>query len=118
LAPDGAVAGIVDWGQADAQHLAILDIAHWLLSLDLFTDRVELGGRVAARLAGRCWSPTEREWLRVAAGHCEPLSDRGVVLLTWLRHVTSNLVKSPAYTQSRVWMTRNVVPVLRQVDHE
>jgi Phosphotransferase enzyme family len=115
LTPDGLVTGIVDWGQADRVHLGVLDVAHWLLSLQDAGRHRELGARVTGRLQGRCWSEAERSWLLGAQQESEPLGEPLVLLMCWLGHVVSNLRKARAYSTSPIWLTRNVAPVLRQV---
>jgi hypothetical protein len=115
LAPDGTICGLIDWGQADDRHLGVVDTGLWLLSVDALAARRQLGVRVRSRLAGRCWSEVEEEHLRPTLDGEDALDPRTVLLLCWLHHVAGNLDKSPAYRASRVWMARNVRPVLRGV---
>ncbi|TQF73954.1 phosphotransferase [Rhodococcus spelaei] len=115
LADSGSVSGIIDWGRAHPDDLAVLDTTHWLLTSPVPGRRKEFGRRVADRLAAEsCWSPAETLMLH-SSQPADPLPARALLLLSWLRHVTDNLSKSQRYTSSPIWMHRNVIPVLRQV---
>jgi Phosphotransferase enzyme family len=115
VSADGRVIGIVDWGGAHEQDLSVLDLAFWLLTVSAPGQPREFGKRIAARLSSeRFWTPAESRLLGsltdgdLAAG-------RTLLLLAWLRHVSSNLGKSDRYGSSPLWLRWNVIPVLRQV---
>lgn len=110
LAHDGAVTGIIDWAQARGDDLAVLDIAHWLLTTDPHAGRRQLGRRVSDRLAATSWTPDELSRLPVGP---DQLPGRTILLLAWLRHAANNLTKSTRYARSPVWIRGNVDPVLR-----
>jgi len=115
---DGRVTGIVDWGEACAQDLPVLDIAFWLLTAPGPGQPREFGRRVAARLgSGQVWTPAEHRLLRSAAGRDLP-AGRTLLLLAWLRHVGSNLAKSERYGGNPLWLRWNVLSVLRQMTHD
>lgn len=111
----GAVCGVLDPGQAQERDLPVLDLAHWLLTLPGCDGRHPIGARVAARLgSGPGWSEDEMRFLSLAPGGGE-LPGPVLLLLSWLRHVDTNLVKSDRYRTNAVWLRRNVIPVLRKV---
>ncbi len=118
VSADGRVTGIVDWGGACEQDLPAADLAFWLLAVGAPGQPRELGQRVADRLSsGRFWTPAENRLLdSAAAGGLA--AGRTLLLMTWLRHVTSNLAKSERYASNPLWLRWNVIPVLRQVAHE
>lgn len=114
----GAVCGILDPGQAQERDLPVLDLAHWLLTLPGCDGGRPIGARVAARLgSGPGWSEDEMRFLSLAPGGGE-LPGPVLLLLSWLRHVDTNLVKSDRYRSNVVWLRRNVIPVLRKVPDE
>lgn len=114
----GAVCGVLDTGQAQDRDLPVLDLAHWLLTLPGAEGRRQLGARVTARLGtAECWSEDEIRFLSLAPGGGE-LPGSVLLLLCWLRHVDTNLVKSDRYRTNMIWLRRNVIPVLRKVPHE
>ncbi|HEX5512142.1 MAG TPA: phosphotransferase, partial [Actinomycetales bacterium] len=115
---NGHVCGVVDTAQTHQRGLPVLDLAHWVLTLPGDGGPTHLGARVAARLEqDRCWTESEMKFLRQAPGGDE-LPGRVMLLLTWLRHVDSNLIKSERYSNNPVWLRRNVLPVLRKVRDE
>jgi O-antigen/teichoic acid export membrane protein len=112
---NGKVSGVVDTAQTQQRGLPVLDLAHWVLTLPGDGGPEQLGARVATRLdQEQCWTDSETKFLLQAPGGGE-LSGRLVLLLTWLRHVDSNLVKSERYANNPIWLRRNVFPVLRKV---
>lgn len=114
----GVVSGVLDAGQAQERDLPVLDLAHWLLTLPGGDGPRPLGARVAARLgSGPGWSEDEMRFLSLAPGGAE-LPGPVLLLLSWLRHVDNNLVKSNRYRTNVVWLRRNVIPVLRKVPDE
>jgi len=108
LVTDGAVTGIVDWEGARADRLPELDLATLVITTRATTGILEFGEAVLA-LLDRPW--TEEELAVVAAGPNRDLDRATVVLLAWLHHVASNLAKSSAYADNRVWLVRNVLSV-------
>jgi aminoglycoside phosphotransferase len=114
----GHVCGVVDTAQTQQRGLPVLDLAHWVLTLPGDEAVDQLGARVASRLDHEpCWSQSETKFLLQAPGGGE-LPGRVVLLLTWLRHVDGNLVKSERYANNPIWLRRNVFPVLRKVRDE
>jgi Ser/Thr protein kinase RdoA (MazF antagonist) len=112
---DGRVTGIIDWAQASEHDLVILDLAFWMLTTPRPGEPHEFGARVAARLGKpEPWLPAETE-LMSGRSYNDPISGSALLILTWLRHVSDNLAKSERYTESPLWLRRNVAPVLRAV---
>ena len=115
VSADGRVTGIVDWGGAREQDLSVLDLAFWLLTVPAPGQPREFGKRIAARLSSeRFWTPTESRLLG-SLTDADLATGRTLLLLAWLRHVSSNLGKSDRYGSSPLWLRWNVIPVLRQV---
>ena len=115
--PDGArITGILDWDRAAPDELPLLDRVHLLLFARRLAQGGELGDAVAALLSGPGWTADERDLLTVpgypAAGDAG--WDRAVILLTWLRHVATNLaLETGGYRRKYWWLARNVATVLR-----
>jgi aminoglycoside phosphotransferase (APT) family kinase protein len=121
LAPRGdRVTGIVDWGAASADGLPVVDLLHLLLTARMRVERVSLGSVVTAALRGGVREPAERELLASAAWSWpEGAPDEtALVLLAWLGHVSSVMIKRPAYRSDRRWLEDNVGTVLRGVAPE
>jgi thiamine kinase-like enzyme len=113
---DGAsVTGIVDWDFAGSNELPVLDLLHLVVYTRTLVQRRELGGVVRNLVESEGWSPRELSMLR----SCDPQLSRdghyarAALLLSWLRHLASNLAQSDRYLHSHVWLARNVEPVLR-----
>lgn len=112
--PAGEVCGIIDWGESREDDLALLDPMTYLL-----VDRTRsLGRPLGTVVRDLCRAPVltdrERAVLELHGRSCpaDPLDVDVVALLAWLRHVANNLLKSPRYAASPVWIRRNVEPVL------
>ena len=117
VTPDAArVAGLVDWGLA-AIDLPQLDLIYLLLSVRSSIGKSELGRIVRDLLNGNDWSPEERALLRAEqqAIPDDPLAMRTLLLLCWLRHVSSNITKSEVYRNHLLWFHRNVETVLEAI---
>lgn len=116
VGPAGEVSAVLDWGQAEERDLPVLDLVHWLLSVPQANGERDYGTRVAQRLADvqGCWRPAEVAALR-RVSLIDPLPERALLLLGWLRHVSGNVAKSTRYAASPIWVRRNVLPVLREV---
>jgi O-antigen/teichoic acid export membrane protein len=104
------VSGIVDWEDARPVGLPECDLIHlWLTS-----QAGELG--VAVRRA--VLSPDNvRDGIgKLPVGRSNPqLSLAHLVLLTWLWHVTAELQRASRNRVGRLWLARNVKPVLKLV---
>jgi len=105
-----AIAGIVDYEWATPDALPQHDLLHLLIYTRMLTAGVELGIVVRALLEGRQWDPAEQRVLRLAP--VDAVTDRSMLLLFWLRHVSLSLIQTPHYARDRVWMARNVEHVL------
>jgi O-antigen/teichoic acid export membrane protein/aminoglycoside phosphotransferase len=113
---DGAVAGIVDWGQADPQGFPVIDVVIFQLLSEMTRTGREVGPIVLDRLArGRA---CDGELVRAQRDLGNDPVDAGtLVLLGWLQHVATNLAKAPKFAANPVWMRRNVMSVLRALPH-
>jgi aminoglycoside phosphotransferase len=114
----GEITGIVDWDMAAGQEHPMIDLVHLLLSTRLLLDKRELGDIIHPLLAGqKTWNNSESNILERA--QCQlpgaRVEMRTLLLLTWLRHVTSNLAKSPRYRTNWLWLTKNVHAVIRSL---
>jgi O-antigen/teichoic acid export membrane protein/aminoglycoside phosphotransferase (APT) family kinase protein len=96
MSPDGAkVRGIVDW-ERGTRGPPELDFLHLLITTRMSVERREMGAVIAELLENQ------------DGEHLEHMA-----LLAWLHHVSGNLAKCARYARSRVWVRRNVDPVLR-----
>lgn len=113
------VGGVIDWDWAAPDDLGVLDVVHLLASAHGEGSGRELGDLVASGLRGEAWCGNLRGLLEpslAASVPGEPLPDRALLLLFWLRHVTANLAQRPGYYRRNwVWKRRNVEAVLRAV---
>jgi aminoglycoside phosphotransferase (APT) family kinase protein len=115
VTPDGAsVTGIIDWDHSASKELPQLDLVLLLLSTRILVQRRELGDIIRELLIDNRWTAQERALLDNAhlALPGDALEVRPVVLLTWLRHVASNLSKSADYARHRLWVSKNIDGVL------
>jgi O-antigen/teichoic acid export membrane protein len=115
VTPGGtSVTGIIDWDQSAPKELPQLDLVLLLLSTRLLVQRRELGDIIRDLLRDDGWKPHEQALLDEAhlALPGDAVEMRPVVLLTWLRHVVSNLSKSTSYAKHRLWVAKNIDYVL------
>ena len=109
-APDvPAVTGLVDWENARPVGLPAADLLHWWLSV----RPEELGSTVASILATGASGPDLDDLAHLSTDHDVAVED--LVLLTWLWHVSDGLRRSSRNAVGRVWLRRNVRPVLQAV---
>lgn len=119
VASDGATAtGILDWDFAGEGEMPVIDLLHLLLYTRRLVEGGDLGGIVRDVLEGGAWSNDELSILRSASADLVGDAEyaRAAVLLYWLRHIAANMAQSAAYARSRVWLRRNVAPVLELFD--
>ncbi len=116
-APDsGKITGILDWDRAAPDELPLIDYIHLLLFARRRQQDRELGEIVIAFLAGDGWTADEEMVLNRSSWWSagDVAGDRAFILLTWLRHVTTNLAnKTDRYQTKWWWLAKNVVNVLR-----
>jgi O-antigen/teichoic acid export membrane protein len=118
VTPDGtSVTGIIDWDHSAQKELPQLDLALLLLSTRVLVQRRELGDVIRDLLKSDRWEPHEQTLLDEAysASPSDSIEMRPLVLLTWLRHVASNLSKSSYYVKHRLWINKNINGVLRYI---
>jgi Phosphotransferase enzyme family len=116
VTPDGGAAtGILDWDCAGEQEPLLIDLLHLVVYTRRPVERRELGGVVRELLRGGSWSDHELSLLESSGTSLEEEAElaRGALLLYWLRHLAANLLQSDAYASNRLWLRRNVDPVLR-----
>jgi hypothetical protein len=109
------VIGIVDWDQAKPEDLPYLDLVSYILSTRRLQENRELGEILVDVFREERWRPAEQElWDReaVVLGGSVP-SIWETLTLFWLRHVSSNLMKSRRYSYSPIWVINNYLKVLR-----
>ncbi|MEB8326832.1 phosphotransferase [Dietzia kunjamensis] len=107
--PPPVVTGIVDWENVMDPGLPDTDPVHWYLS----TRPVDLGSAVCGALD----DPGSLVRHFDSAGICLPnphLGPESVVMLAWLWHVANTLTRSTRTGPGRLWVARNVHPVLRR----
>jgi aminoglycoside phosphotransferase len=116
VTPDGeAATGILDWDCAGEEEPHLLDLLHLVVYTRRLVERRELGGVVRELLGGGSWSDRELSLLESSGTSVEKEADltRAALLLCWLRHLAANLLQSDGYASNRLWLRRNVDPVLR-----
>ncbi len=102
------VTGIVDWENARRVGLPDTDLVLWWLG----EQPVELGATVRSGLATSEWLNAELAALPVPLRNPQlPIVD--TVLLTWLEHVSAGLARATRNRLSRIWVARNVRPVVQ-----
>jgi len=111
----GATTGIVDWGQSRAADLAAIDPMTLLLVDRARRDGTELGRVVRDLCRGVPLTDDEETLLAVHRAACpaDAIDVDVLALLTWVRHVENNLLKSPRYRANPVWVYLNLETVLR-----
>jgi len=101
------VTGVVDWENAHAAGLPDVDLMHWWLS----TRPLELGFAVLQALADP--DAVRRGLAELSISLPNPqIALEHLVLLTWLGHVTAGMDRTSADHLGRVWLARNVKPIL------
>ncbi len=112
------VTGLVDWERSRHDGLPGADLAMFVLALRREATGAELGNLVLKAADGSLTLDSdEAAFLHGDADSGAvpggtPLSDRHLVLLAWLAHAESNLVKGERYRVSRRWLRRNVIAVV------
>jgi hypothetical protein len=109
-----AIAGIVDWDLAEPDELPMHDVFNLLLATQQIVQGRGLGDIVRDRLNGAAWS-RETAAILTDARHAMPenISERTLLLLYWLRFITTYLRKCPDRARDGHWMQTNVERVLR-----
>ncbi len=113
--PDGKqVTGVVDWGLASPEDLPLLDLAHLLLSTRMYLQGRELGDVIRRLIDREDWTEEELALFQVEQRQLpgEQIDLHSLLIFAWLRHITSNLTKSPHYANHWLWITRNIKGVL------
>lgn len=101
------VTGLVDWENSRVRGLPDADLMHWWLS----TQPAELGAVVDAALTDPSTAAMQLADYSLPNPQL-PIED--VVLLTWLWHVSDGLRRASRNSVGRVWVRRNVTPVLHR----
>ncbi len=101
------ITGLVDWENARAVGLPDADLLHWWLS----TEPGELGAVVRAMLLDPRSAEARVAKLPLLLVNHE-IAIEHLVLLSWLWHVSDGLRRASRNAVGRVWVARNVKPVL------
>lgn len=105
---DVRVTGLADWENAEPDGLPDVDLLHWWLA----TQPVELGAAVRHVVAHP--ADVRRELAALSIELPNPqLALEHLALLTWLRHVSAGMDRTSADHLGRVWLARNVKPILQ-----
>lgn len=108
-----SVMGILDWEWAAEHELAAHDLLHLLLYSRRTDGRRELGRIIRDLLTNDGWTEDERTLLDRTGMHPDdPRAIRPLLLLYWIRHAASHVAQSPGDLRRRVWVRRNITPVL------
>lgn len=107
--PEPVVTGIVDWENVMDPGLPEADLMHWFLS----TRPGDLGAAVCGVLDGP--GQFERYFDPVATNLPNPHIDpEWLVMFAWLWHVANTRTRATRSGPGRIWLARNVHPVLRR----
>ncbi len=102
------VTGLADWENAESDGLPDVDLVHWWLA----AQPVELGAAVRHAVAHP--GEVRRQLAELSITLPNPqLALEHIVLLTWLHHVTAGMGRTQADHLGRVWLARNVKPILQ-----
>jgi O-antigen/teichoic acid export membrane protein len=112
IGENGTVQGIVDWEQAHPRGLPQLDLLQLVISTRMTAEQRELGDVVSEMHTNPRWRPHETEAITKLTDHRPWPPTHVLVLLTWLHHTAANTNKSTRYANSRLWVRRNIDPVL------
>lgn len=116
ISPDEAkVTGIIDWSMAGRRELALHDVLHLILHARQVMQHQELGDTVRAALMDAEWQPHERILLE-AEELSLPLHKgamRTMVLLYWLRRLSSIFEQGRGHARNGVWVAWNIDRVLQ-----
>jgi hypothetical protein len=119
VAPDGSrVTGLVDWGRAAPGELPMHDTMHLVMhSPRLMKGRTDLGSVVRSQLRDPDLTREEINLLRTAElpFAADTAGLRRMILLYWLRHLSTYLAKYPTIVRNQWWVRRNVTSVFREV---
>jgi phosphotransferase family enzyme len=110
LVDRGEVSGIVDWDLAGQGELATHDLLNLLLSAQSDAEGCSLGDEVVRRLRQPSWEVHESQLLEQQAPYALDSADmaRALVLLYWLRYVSTYAAKSPERARNPRWRESNV----------
>lgn len=111
--PRPVITGIVDWENVLDPGLPDADMVHWYLS----TRPGDLGSAVSSVLDDP--GPLVRHFDSV--GICRPnphIDPELVVMFAWLWHVANTRTRSTRNGPGRIWVARNVHPVLRRFNSD
>jgi Ser/Thr protein kinase RdoA (MazF antagonist) len=113
--PSAEVTGIIDWGQSRDDDLALIDPGTLLVAGRAGAQGTALGRVVRDLCRGAALSAGELALLELHRAACpaDPVGVDVMALLTWLRHVENNLLKSPRYGSHPAWVHANLETVLR-----
>ncbi len=113
----GTLTGILDWELARPGALPFLDTVLLLLATRMVVQRSDLGDVLLDLMLGAKWAPHELAILNDTREFMpgSMIGERTMLLMTWLRHVTDKLARSPGYARQRRWINKNIVNVLRNV---
>ena len=118
--PSGSqVTGIVDWDLARSNELPLFDLLHLLISIRMESQKREMGRIVSDLLIKRDWSPAELKLIQAVGqdlrGSSIELQD--LLLLTWLRHVNANVMKTSRFDNHEQWAAENILSVLKVLEN-
>jgi Phosphotransferase enzyme family len=113
----GRVTGIIDWAQSREADPAVIDPMTFVLVSRARAGGVPLGRVVADLARGGRLTADETALFELHRALCpvEPPPVAVMAQLAWLRHVETNLLKSPRYANHPVWVHQNVGAVLKSV---
>ena len=106
------VTGLVDWECSTPDGLPGFDAATFVLAVRRERSGDELGQLVLDIANGGELDPEESALFASTVYGRQSLSVRHLVLLAWLGHIASNLMKCDRYARNRRWLRPNVLAVV------
>jgi aminoglycoside phosphotransferase len=113
------ITGIVDWDMARPDDIPLLDLIHLFISVRMDMQQLEMGHIVRGLLMDEDWTPEELQLIEAAQNNLpgNPVDLHSLLILSWLRHINSNLIKTSRFDHHNVWINENVVPVLEALNN-
>ena len=108
------VAGVIDLELAAPNELPQLDLIQFFVATQSVYRQCEYGDVIRSLLTTKDWQVQDLMLLGNVQADLPGgrLTERELVLLCWLRHVTSNVTKSEQYAYNWWWKVRNIEAVL------
>jgi thiamine kinase-like enzyme len=115
---DGSeITGIIDWELAHPIELPGLDMAQFIMAAGIYTQGMEMGQIVINILKDQDMGSEIRAGLYAIEKYLPASTPdiKTLVVLAWLRHVSTNMIKSETYMSHLYWVMENIESVLKKI---